>query len=266
MKKLVSTLMVAALALSVVSCGSQPKDKAELVVGAMSGPESELVRVAKQVAKKKYHLKVKVLSFDSYNIPNAALDEGSIDLNIFQHLPFLQAQVEARDYQIVAVGKTFVYPMALYSKHLTKLSQLKDGAKIAIPNDPTNEGRALLLLQKAGFIRLRPNSGFQATPLDIVSNPRHFHMVALAGPQLPRSLDDVDLAAINTTFASLAGLSTKRDALFVETADSPYANLVVARKSDVNNPNIKRFVKAMNSPAVVKKAKQLFAGGAIKAW
>ena len=265
MKKLVSALVVFALALSVSGCSSE-KNKSELVVGSMSGPESELVRVAKQVAKEKYHLAVKVLSFDSYNIPNAALDEGSIDLNVFQHLPFLQAQIEARDYQIVTVGKTFVYPMALYSKHLTTLANLKDGAKIAIPNDPTNEGRALLLLQKAKLIKLRPRSGFQATPLDIVSNPRHFHMVALAGPQLPRSLDDVALAVINTTFASLAGLSTKKDALFVETADSPYANIIVARKKDADNPKIKLFIKAMNSPAVLSKARQLFGGGAIKAW
>lgn len=266
MKKLVSCLVVTVLALAVVGCDSKSNDKNELVVGAMSGPESQLVLVAQQVAKEKYHLAVKVMSFDSYNIPNAALDEGSIDVNVFQHLPFLQAQVAGRGYQLAVVGKTFIYPMGLYSKHLTSLQQLKDESKISIPNDPTNEGRALLLLQKAKLIQLRPKAGFQATPLDIVSNPHHFHIVALAGPQLPRSLDDVSLAVINTTFASLAGLSTQKDALFIETIDSPYVNLIVARQKDRNDPKIKLFVQAMNSPAVEQKARQLFGGDAIKAW
>ncbi len=265
MKKLACWGAIVGLALGLLGCHSQSKNEI-LTVGAMSGPEAQLVVAAQEVAKEKYNLPVKVVTFDSYNIPNAALAEGSIDVNVFQTLPFLQVQEKARGYKLAVVGKTFIYPMALYSKHLTSLSALKDGARVAIPNDPSNEGRALLLLQKAGLIKLKKDVGFDGTLLDIISNPKHLKIITLAAAQLPRSLDDVSLAAINTTYASLIGLSPKNDALFAEGVDSPYANLIVIRKGEINNPEIKLFVKAMNSPAVAAKAKELFGDGAIVAW
>lgn len=265
MKKLVGLLFFTGLLLSLVGCHSKPKHEI-LVIGAMAGPESELVSVAQKVAMNQYHLPTQLMTFDSYNIPNAALAEGSIDINVFQHLPFLKAQIAARGYPIVSVGKTFIYPMALYSKQVMALASLPEGAKIAIPNDPSNEGRALLLLQKAGLIQLDKKAGFDATPEDIVSNPKNFQIIALAAAQLPRSLDDVTLAAINTNYAQLLGLSPQKDGLFSESANSPYANLMVVRKNEIHDPRIKVFVKAMNSPEVAQKAKQLFGGGAIPAW
>ena len=265
MKRLVCWGAIVGLALGLLGCHSKSKNEV-LTIGAMSGPEAELVKVAQQIVKEKHNLSTKLLTFDSYNIPNAALAEGSIDINVFQTLPFLKAQEKARGYKLVVVGKTFIYPMALYSKHLTSLNALKDGARVAIPNDPSNEGRALLLLQKAGLIKLKKDVGFDGTPLDIISNPKHLKIITLAAAQLPRSLDDVSLAAINTTYASLIGLSPKKDALFEEGADSPYANLIVIRKGEINNSKIKLFVKAMNSPAVAAKAKELFGDGAIVAW
>jgi D-methionine transport system substrate-binding protein len=258
-------LAVLGLAVGLVGCHSQSKNEI-LTIGAMSGPESELVKVAQQVAKEKYNLPTKLVTFDSYNIPNAALAEGSIDVNVFQHLPFLTAQIAARHYPIVPVGKTFIFPMALYSKQITSLKALPEGAKVAIPNDPSNEGRALLLLQKAGLIMLKKDVGFDATPQAIISNPKHLKIITLAAAQLPRSLDDVALAAINTNYAQLVGLSPRKDSLFSESAESPYANLIVVRKDEVNDPRIKTFVKAMQSPQVVAKAKQLFGDGAIAAF
>lgn len=265
MKKFLRWGVVLGVSLGLMGCHSRSKNSI-LAVGCMAGPEAELVRTAQQVAKEKYNLPIKVVTFDSYNIPNAALAEGSIDVNVFQHLPFLKAQMEARGYPFMSVGKAFIYPMSLYSKHLTSLSSLPNNAKVAIPNDPTNEGRALLLLQKAGLITLRPKAGFETTPEDIVKNPKHLQIITLAAAQLPRSLSDVDVAAINTTYANLIGLSPKKDALFSESADSPYANLIVIRDDEKNDPRIKTFVKAMQSEAVIVKAKQLFEDGAIAAF
>jgi D-methionine transport system substrate-binding protein len=265
MKKILGFLVILGLAWGLLGCHSKSKN-AILTVGAMSGPESELVKVAKQVAQEKYNLPIQIVTFDSYTIPNVALAEGSIDVNVFQHLPFLKAQIEARGYPLVAVGKTFIYPMALYSKHMTSLANLSKGAEIAIPNDPSNEGRALLLLEKAGLIKLKAGVGFEATPEDIMSNPRQLKMITLAAAQLPRALDDVSVAAINTNYAELIGLSVKKDALFRESADSPYANLIVVRKGDQDNPKIKTFVKAMQSPEVKAAAKKWFGDGAVQAW
>lgn len=265
MKKITNFLITLGLMIGLVACHSSSKNSV-LTIGAMSGPEGELVKVAQQVAWDQYHLKTKLVSFDSYNIPNEALAEGSIDVNVFQHLPFLTAQIRAKSYLIVPVGKTFIYPMALYSKHITSLNALPENSKIAIPNDPSNEGRALLLLQKAGLIKLKSDVGFDATPEDIVQNPKNLQMIPLAAAQLPRSLDDVAMAAINTNYAQLVGLSPQKNGLFSESVDSPYANLIVVRKVDAESPRIKAFVKAMQSPLVVAKAKQLFGDGAVKAW
>jgi D-methionine transport system substrate-binding protein len=263
MKKIRTWVAIAGLTLGLLGCHSKNE---VLTVGTMSGPETELVKVAQQVASEQYQLPFKIRTFDSYNIPNTALSEGSIDINVFQHLPFLESQLKARRYVLQSVGKTFIFPMALYSKHITSLAGLSEGAKIAIPNDPSNEGRALLLLQKAGLIGLKESVGFEATPEDIVRNPKHLKIIALAAAQLPRSLDDVSLAAINTNFAILVNLSPKRDALFEEPADSPYANLIVVRKGTENDPKIQLFIKAMQSPEVEAKARELFGDGAIAAW
>jgi D-methionine transport system substrate-binding protein len=265
MKKFLGFVAVIGLALGLVGCHSKHKN-AILTIGAMSGPESQLVKVAQQVAKEKYNLPTKLITFDSYNIPNAALAEGSIDVNVFQHLPFLKSQIAARGYPIMPAGKTFVFPMALYSKHLTTLSNLQNGARVAIPNDPSNEGRALLLLQKAGLITLKKGVGFDATPQDIAKNPKQLKIITLAAAQLPRSLQDVSLAAINTNYAKLVGLSPQKDGLFEESEKSPYANLIVIRKDEKNDPRIKTFVRAMQSPEVKAEAKKLFGDGAIAAF
>ena len=266
MKSIVTRLMVlGVVALGLLGCHEKTNSN-ELRVGAMSGPESELVNVAAGVALKRYKLPVKIVTFDSYNIPNAALAEGSIDVNVFQHRPFLEAQIKARGYKLISVGKTFIYPMALYSTHVKSLAALPVQAKVAIPSDPSNEGRALLLLQSAGLIKLKPGVGFTATPLDVADNPKQLKIIALAAAQLPRSLDDVQLAAINTNFATLAGLSLKKDALFREPTDSPYANIIVVKAKDKDSKKVAEFVKAMQSQAVIDKAHEIFGENAIAAW
>lgn len=249
-------------ALSLISC-SKPSTNS-LTVGTIAGPETELVEVAKEVANKNYGLKIKIIEFNDYNLPNAALEDGSLDANVYQHKPYLDSAIKAHGYHLEIIGKTFVYPTALYSSKIKSLNQLADQAIIAIPNDPSNEGRALLLLQKAGLIKLKNQ---EATNLsDIDSNPKHLVIKELDAAQLPRVLADVDAAVINTTFAIPAGLSPARDALFVEDKDSPYANLIVVRNDSTKKNQLADFVKALNSPEVAKKAKELFGDGAITAW
>ena len=262
MKKILLSVLVVLGVLSFAAC-SKKEDPNTVSVGTIAGPETELMQVAKQVAKQKYGLNVKIVTFTDYTMPNQALADGNIDVNEFQHLPFLEAQVKAHGYDLVPVGKTFLYPMALYSKKVKTLSALQDGAKIAIPNDPSNEARALLLLQKAKLITLKSNVSINATPNDIAKNPKHFEFVELDAAQLPRSLGDVSLAVINTNYAIPAGLSPSKDALFEESTDSPYVNIFVARKDDQNAKKVQELVQAFQSEAVVAAAKKIFGDGAI---
>lgn len=269
-KKIILIALLLITSISLVACQEgDSKNKSTnkvLKVGTIAGPETRLMEVAKQVALKRYGLRIKIIPFSDYNTPNVALNDGSIDVNMFQHMPYLKSQIKMHGYKIVAVGKTFIYPMGLYSKKITKLSQLKQNAKVAIPNDPSNETRALILLQKAKLIRLKAGLKFNATPLDIVKNPKHLQFISLGAAELPRALSDVTLAAINTNYALPAGLSPSKDALFVESRDSPYANIVVARIADKNDPRIKELVAALHSKKVVAEAKKIFGDGAIPAW
>ena len=258
LKKILSLLLFIVL---LSACQQQSN---AIKVGTIAGPETELMEVAKKVALKKYNLQINIKTFSDYVIPNIALNDGSIDANVFQHQPYLDATIKSRGYKLVTIGKTFVYPMAIYSKKISKLSEIKDNATIAVPNDPSNETRALLLLQKAGLIAL--NKQHSATIMDIKHNPKNLQIKPLAAAQLPRSLNDVDAAVINTNYAILNNLSPKKDSLFIEDKDSPYANIIVVQKANKDNPKLKLLVQSLNSPEVMQKAKELFKGQAIPAW
>lgn len=249
-------------ALVLFGCGKPAPNT--LTVGTIAGPETALVEVAQTVAKEKYGLDVKIIEFNDYNLPNEALQDGSLDANVFQHLPYLKAAIKAHHYTLVPLGKTFIYPMALYSKKYKKLGQLPTHATIAIPNDPSNESRALLLLQQAGLIHVKHD--VNATLTDVSYNPHQFQFTELDAAQLPRVLDDVDAAVINTSFALSAGLRPSRDGLLVENKASPYANLIVINKNTEKKPQLELFVKAMHSPEVIEKAKALFGDAAVAAW
>lgn len=246
-------------------CGKNEQDN-HIKVGAIAGTEVQVVEVAKRVAKAKFGLEVEIVSFSDYVTPNVALNDGSIDVNAFQHKPYLDSQIKDRGYKLAAVGNTFVYPIAGYSKKIKTLAELKEGSPIAVPNDPTNLGRSLLLLQKQGIIQLKADVGLNGTVLDIIGNPKQVKIVELEAAQLPRSLDDVDLAIINTTYASQIDLLPTRDGLFVEDKDSPYVNLVVAREDNKDAEKVKQFVQAYQSDEVYKAAQELFKGGVVKGW
>lgn len=261
--KSVAAALLAALVL--VGCGQKDADK-NLKVGAIAGAESELVETTAKLAKEKYGLNVEVVTFSDYVTPNVALNDGSIDLNAFQHKPYLDAQIRDRGFKLVPVGNTFVYPIAGYSKKIKALTELKDGAQVAVPNDPTNLGRSLILLAKQGLLTLKEGAGLEATVLDIVANPKKLKIVELEAAQLPRSLEDVDLAVINNTFASQIDLTPTRDGLFVEDKDSPYVNLIVARENNKDDEKVKQFVQAFQSEEVFQKGNELFKGGLVKGW
>ncbi len=250
--------------LSLVAC-SKPSTET-LTIGTISGPETELVETAKAVAQKNYGLNVKIVEFNDYNLPNEALQEGSIDANAYQHLPYLKSAMDAKGYSFEVLAKTFVFPTGLYSKKHKSLRGIKDKAIIAIPNDPSNEARALQLLQKAGLLSLKNGASSTATLADIVANPKNLQIKELDAAQLPRALEDVDGAVINTTFAVPAGLNPLHDAIFVEGKNSPYANLIVIKLDTAKKPQLMQFAKAFQSKEVRDKAKRIFGDAAIPAW
>ncbi|MDR1556572.1 MAG: MetQ/NlpA family lipoprotein [Tannerellaceae bacterium] len=236
-------------------------------VGVVSGPEYVVAEAAQRVAKEKYGLTVELIAFNDYIMPNTALFQKDIDVNVFQTRPFLEEQSAARGYHFAIIGPTFVYPMAAYSRKIKNLSELEEGSTIAIPNDATNEGRALLLLEKAGLIKLKPGRGYAPRLIDIEENRLKLNIFELEAPQLPRALDDrqVSLAVINNSFAVKAGLYLG-DGVIVEDKDSPYVNLIVAREDNKDEDKVKRFARSYQSEEVIAAARKEFREGAIPGW
>ena len=243
-------IVAATSALVLSGCGEKEVDVNKIKVGVIAGAEEQVAEIAAKVAKDKYGLEVELVTFTDYVTPNAALDDGSIDLNAFQHKPYLDKQVSDRGYKLAIAGNSFVYPIAGYSKEIKSVDEIQDGARIAVPNDPTNLGRSLLLLEQQGLITLREGAGLEATVRDVIANPKNIEIIELEAPQLPRSLDDVTLAIINNTFASTIDLIPERDGIFVEDKESPYVNLIVAREDNVNAENVQNFVKAYQTEEV----------------
>ena len=262
MKKL-AWILATVLILS--GCQEQ-RDQSIMRVGTIAGPESELMEVAAKVAKQNDNIDIKVMQFTDYIMPNQALADGSLDANVFQHQPYLDASNKAKGFNLVAIGKTFVYPMGLYSDKINKIDDVPEGALVVIPNDPSNGARALILLEKAGLIKLQKGKTTNASLLDIVENPKNISIKEVDAAQLTRIIPDVELAAINTNYSLLADLFPNRDAIFVESANSPYANIIAVRAADANNPQLKKLVQALQSKPVIDKANELFKGQAVRAW
>lgn len=263
--KIASFIIFALLALS----GCQQKASSEhlIKVGTIEGPETQLMIVAKEVALKKHGLEIQIVPFTDYTMPNEALANGSIDANMMQHAPYLKQAMLAKGYDLAIAAKTFIYPMGIYSHKIKKLSEVPTNATVALPNDPSNEARALLLLEKAGLITLKPTTTTQATtPNDIVKNTKQLKFKELDAAQLPRALEDVDIAVINTNYAMVANLMPSKDALFIESPDSPYANLLVVKRENLNSPKVKELIEALHSDAVLHEAKILFKNQVIPAW
>lgn len=242
-----------------------PAAAEKLIVGATQVPHAEILEVVKPVlARQGVELDIKV--FSDYVQPNLQLADKELDANFFQHQPYLDTFNKDRGTHLVGVGLVHVEPFGGYSRRVKNVAELKQGATVAIPNDPSNSGRALLLLQKQGLLKLKDASSITATPLDVAENPRKLQFRELEAAILPRALGDVDLALINTNYALEAGLVPTRDALFIEGADSPYANLVVAREDNRNAPAVRKLVEALHTDAVKQFIVEKYKGAVVPAF
>ncbi|STY90861.1 MetQ/NlpA family lipoprotein [Moraxella bovis] len=241
-------------------------DPNKIKVGVMSGPEHKVAEVAAKVAQEKYGLVVEYVEFNDYALPNTAVSKCDLDANAMQHKPYLDKDSQEKKLDnLVIVGNTFVYPLAGYSKKIKSISELKDGAIVAVPNDPSNLARALILLEKQGLIKLKDNTNLFSTSLDIVENPKKLEIKEVDTSVAARALDDVDLAVVNNTYAGQVGL-TANDGVFVEDKDSPYVNIIVARADNKDSDAIKNFVQAYQSDEVEAEAKNQFKDGVVKGW
>ena len=262
MARPIRTLLIAAAAL--LAMGAQAADKLKL--GVMAGAEEEIAAVAAKVAATK-GLDVKLVVFQDYVLPNAALEAGELDANAFQHKPYLDAQIEAHGYHIVPIGYTIVEPIGLYSKKIHKLEDLPNGAKIGIPNDPSNGGRAINLLAAHGLVTIKAGKGLNPSLLDITSNPKKLQLIELDSAQLPRSLDDFVAAVVNTNHALNGGLDPRKDVIIQEPQqNNPYGNFVAVRAKDKDRPDLKKLVESFESKEVAQYLETQFKGAILPAW
>lgn len=223
-------------------------DTVKLVVGATVPHADILKHIAPDLKEQGVELEVK--EFTDYVQPNIQVFEKQLDANYFQHQPYLDEQNAQNKFDLVSVVGVHVEPFGAYSKKYKSADEIADGAKVAIPNDPTNGGRALLLLQKQGLIKLKEDAGITATKGDIVENPKNLNIIEGDAAMLPRQLEEVDLALINTNYALEAGLNPTTDALFIEDKESPYTNILVARPDNKDSEAIQKLAKALTSDKV----------------
>lgn len=241
------------------------QDQHVLKVGVLSGWSEDILKVAQKVAAEKYHLHLKPVIFTDYVLPNTALENGDIDANIFQHAPYLKAQNKAMHQHLITLAKTFVYPMGFYSKKITSILELPNRGIIALPNDPSNQARALQLLQKSGVITLKNNTDIVSLK-DIRTNPKRLQFKLIDAAQIPRTLQDVDLAAITNDFLGASNLEIT-DALLKEDKKSLYANIIAVRENDAHDENLQLLAKVMHSKPVIEATYKIFPNGAaIAAW
>ena len=236
-----------------------------LSIGVTAGPHAQVTEKVRELAARD-GLVLRLVEFTDFIQPNAALASGDLDSNSYQHRPFLEQQIRDRGYKLAVVAKTLVFPLGIYAPRYKALSELPQGGRVAIPNDPSNGGRALLLLAKAGLVRLAPGVDFRATVADIAENPKRLRIAELEAAQMPRALGDVDAAVVITDYALIAGLDPAKDALVREDADSPYANLLVVREADRDAPWVARLVTAYHRDEIRDFVRDTFHGNVVPAF
>ncbi|GGX95241.1 MetQ/NlpA family ABC transporter substrate-binding protein [Streptomyces anandii] len=270
-----AVLAAGALTFGLSACGSGSSGSgkadadATLTVAATPTPQGEILTYVKDNLAKKAGLKLEVKEFTDYVTPNTAVQQGQVDANYFQHKPYLDDFNKKNGTDIVPVpgGTVHLEPLGVYSRGVKKLADLKQGASVALPNDTTNEARALKLLEANGVIKLKSGAGYDATPKDVTSNPKNLKFKELEAAQLPRSLGDVDAAVINGNYALEAKLSPAKDAIAAEAAkDNPYANFLAVKKGNENDPRVKKLAKLLTSPEVKKFIEDKYDGAVVPAF
>lgn len=253
-------LAAAALALLAQSATAET-----VKIGVTPGPHAEILEQVKPIAHAR-GLDIEIVEFTDYVVPNAALDSGELDANSFQHEPYLVNEIEKRGYKLSKVANTVTFPIGFYSRKIKAIGELRDGATVGIPNDPTNGGRVLLLLQSAGLIKLADGVGLKPTVADITDNPKKLEIVELDAAQLPRSLEDTDISAINTNYAVEAGLDPAKDAILREAPDGPYVNIIAVQTARKDEPWVKILVESYHSDTVKQFLATRFKGAVIAGW
>ena len=289
MKKLLALLFSLSLVLALAACGgaaetTEPAEAEEteteetaeaeettestgdmvtLRVGASPTPHAEILRqVVDDLAAEGIDLQV--VEYTDYVVPNTAVEDGEDDANYFQHTPYLENFNAERGTHLVAVGDVHYEPMGVYAGQTTSLEELPDGATIAVPNDATNEGRALLLLQAQGLITIDEAAGLECTPNDITENPKNLVFKELEAAMLPQTVDEVDLSVINSNYALQAGFNPVEDSLAIETAEgTPYPNVIAVKEGNENNEAIQALVKALQSDKVRDYIDQTYGGAVV---
>ncbi len=257
MKKIIAIAAVLLLAASVFA-------QKVLKVGATPEPHADILNLIKDDLKEQ-GIDLQVIEMTDYPTLNEVLEAGDIDANYDQHIPYMESFNKEKGFHLVNAGGIHVEPFALYSNKFKSISDIKKKSVIAIPNDPTNEARALLLLQEAGLITLKAGVGINATPIDIVKNPLKLKFKEIDAATLPRTLNDVGGAVINGNYALPAGLSAKKDGLFVEGSSSPYVNIIAVKAGNENREEIKALVKALQSDKVKKYLSEKYPNGEVVA-
>lgn len=241
------------------------QEEITLTVGASEVPHSEILKFVAPILEEQ-GIKLDVIVFNDYVQPNVQLYEGGLDANFFQHKPYLDEFNADRNYDLVSVAGIHIEPFGVYSEKLESLDELEDGAKIAIPNDPTNRGRALILLAQNDLITLSEEAGTSASPADIIDNPRNFQFVELEAAMLPRILDEFEIAAINTNYALQADLNPLEDAIVIEDSESPYVNILAARPDNQDSAAIQKLVEVLTSSDVEQFISETYNGSVVPAF
>ena len=279
-QKFLSLALALVLSLSLAACGSKkeeapaaapaetPTETTEPVVlnvAASSTPHAEILEQVVDVLAEQ-GIDLQIHEYGDYVVPNTAVEEGEEDANYFQHIPYLESFNEKEGTHLVSVGGIHIEPMGVYAGKTASLEELPDGAEIAVPNDPTNEGRALLLLEAQGLIKLADSSNLEATPNDIVDNPKNLTFKELEAAMIPNAVDEVDLSVINVNYALEAGFNPTEDALAIEDADSPYVNIVAVKEGNENNPAVLALVEALQSDTVRDFINETYGGAVVPAF
>lgn len=281
MKKWLLTLVSVMMVLVVAACGNNnagnsstgsdsngsdaKQETVTLTVGASAVPHGEILNFIKPQLEEQ-GVKLDIKEYTDYVQPNVQLFDKQLDANFFQHQPYLDSENSKRNMDLVGVAAIHVEPFGAYSKRYTSVDEIPDGATIAIPNDATNAGRALILLDKNGLIKLADNTVIESKLSDITENSKNFKFIELEAAVMPRQLEELDLALINTNYALEAGLVPTEDALFIEDKESPYSNLLVARPDNKDNEAIQKLVAALTTDEVKKFIEDTYKGAVVPAF
>ncbi|WP_226037829.1 MetQ/NlpA family ABC transporter substrate-binding protein [Aquibacillus saliphilus] len=269
MKKILGLLSAVLLLTIITACGGDEETQAlsedKLKIGVTAGPHEEIMEKVKEVAAED-GLEIEIEVISDYITPNTALAEGDLDVNSYQHKPFLDQMVSDRELDLVDVAPTVNFPMGFYSEQITEVSELQEGDKVGLPNDPTNGARALILFEQAGLITLKEDVGANASIKDIEENKVGVEFIELEAAQIPRQLGELTAAAINTNYAMEAGYVPTEDAIVIEPGDSPWVNLIVVRSENKDDPVVDTLINAYHSDEVKQFVEDNFGGSVVTSW